>query len=484
MDLQRILRDLEAKAIGLKPNSDELQEGFFVSFRKIGLPIREHEYQDGAEDFFIGNAEELVKEDADVTPNTVPDSGNGTDGLDTSVTIAGKKPLSREMNYLRTFVLSNDKIRMNKEFFVEPGTSRVSDTWERIISGATMDISIIKDNEAVEKAFAALEKNITPEMIAKMDKAEAKYNNALEELVEKYTESRYEGNIGRMKWMQLGKMYQRKADRYAKEYRIAAREYESITSIMDANGVDPIAFLISKAKTRYENWRIQLGASESVPYTFMSPSDWYSPDASGWTTYTEKHYNENVTAKNSTKGFDVKLGLSVGIWNVGPKGGYSRTKESVTTDTEGLSVTFNYMVARVNRPWMDTSILNARNWYLKSDAGGKYTAGCISNGTFDQQKNNTEHVFLPSVITGLLLIKDLKITWAKKNENLDKMSKTINAGGTVGVGPFSVGGSYNSTDSTDKKSINDDGKTLIAEGVQLIGYVSEILPESPYLASK
>ncbi|MCB0376121.1 MAG: hypothetical protein KDD04_09410, partial [Sinomicrobium sp.] len=403
MDIQRVLQDLEARVVGLKPDSDELREGLFVSFRKIGLPVREQEYKNGFEDFFVGDPEALVDATAEVTPNAVPECGDGVDGLDAGK-MQGAAPLSPEMNYLRTFVLSDDKIKMTHDFAVESAGSRISDTWEAILTGAAIAISEIEENETVAQAFKALEKKITPEMIAKMDRAETQYNNALEELVEKYTESRYEGQPGRRKWMQLGKMYQRKADRYAKAYRIASGEYNKITAMLDAHGADPTGFLISKAKTHYENWRVQLGASGSAPYTFMSPSDWYSPYAPGWTTYTEKQYNENVRVKSSTRDFDVKSGLSNGIWSVGPKGGYNRIKEQTATGTDGLNIAFDYLVAKVNRPWMDTSFLQARNWYLKSGSNNKYPAGCISDGTFGQRVSANGHVFLPAIITRLVLI--------------------------------------------------------------------------------
>lgn len=482
MDLHKILQDLEAKAVGLKPGTDELQEGFFVSFRKMGLPIREHDHKGGLEDIF--EDAQSLDEMQSTEEVKLPDYGDGVDGLKSDVKVEGKEPHSKEMNYLRTFVLSNDKIKMNKEFYVEPGTSKVSDTWEGVLRGATMDISNIKGNEEVEKAFKALEEKITPEMIDKMDKAEAKYNRALEELVEKYTESRYEGRIGEMKWRRLGRMYQSKVDRYAKQRRLASQEYDRLTAILDANGVDPAAFLISNAKDRFEKWKIQLGAVDTVPYTFMSPSDWYDPLASGWTKYTEKQYKEQVKIKNSSKDFGVKLGLQIGIWNVGGKGGYSRTKESMDTNVENLNISFEYMVARVNRPWMDTSFLRAKNWYLKSSGEQQYEVGCVSDGTFEQQTNNTENIFLPSAITGLILIKDLNIEWGQRSESIDKMTKSLEANGAIGIGPFSIGPSYKSSDSESEKNISDDGKTLSAKGVQLIGYVSEIIPKSPYLASK
>jgi hypothetical protein len=38
-DVFKILKDLELKTVGLDPKTNKMQEGYFVSFRTVGLPI-------------------------------------------------------------------------------------------------------------------------------------------------------------------------------------------------------------------------------------------------------------------------------------------------------------------------------------------------------------------------------------------------------------------------------------------------------------
>ena len=43
-DVFKIFKDLELKAVGLDPNSNKMQEGYFAAFRSIGLPIHKEDY--------------------------------------------------------------------------------------------------------------------------------------------------------------------------------------------------------------------------------------------------------------------------------------------------------------------------------------------------------------------------------------------------------------------------------------------------------
>jgi hypothetical protein len=43
-DVFKILKDLELKAVGLDPQTNKMQEGYFVSFRPIGLPIHKEDF--------------------------------------------------------------------------------------------------------------------------------------------------------------------------------------------------------------------------------------------------------------------------------------------------------------------------------------------------------------------------------------------------------------------------------------------------------
>ena len=44
-DVFKILKDLELKSVGLDPQTQRMQEGYFVAFRPVGLPIHKDDYQ-------------------------------------------------------------------------------------------------------------------------------------------------------------------------------------------------------------------------------------------------------------------------------------------------------------------------------------------------------------------------------------------------------------------------------------------------------
>ncbi|MEQ4522005.1 hypothetical protein, partial [Nocardioides kribbensis] len=43
-DVHDILRELELKAVGLDEETKKMQEGYFVAFRSVGLPIRKDDF--------------------------------------------------------------------------------------------------------------------------------------------------------------------------------------------------------------------------------------------------------------------------------------------------------------------------------------------------------------------------------------------------------------------------------------------------------
>jgi hypothetical protein len=87
--------------------------------------------------------------------------------------------------------------------------------------------------------------------------------------------------------------------------------------------------------------------------------------------------------------------------------------------------------------------------------------------------------FMPSIITSLILIKNLRIKWDNSQSDWDSHAETNSASVSVGYGPFAVNGHYNHHDEQRNFSCQFDGEYLTVEGVQLVGYVSMINPASP-----
>jgi hypothetical protein len=146
-----------------------------------------------------------------------------------------------------------------------------------------------------------------------------------------------------------------------------------------------------------------------------------------------------------------------------------------------MQISFEFCSADIRRPWLDTNLLDLTNWFLLNNS-----KNCISDGTFNQQLQHASNVttFLPSIVTSLIFVRNLKIKWAMTQQQRHTFQEATSGGGMVGIGPFFCGGSGASNDanSSYQSTFNDEG--IEVAGVQLVGYVSVITPASPRLDSK
>jgi hypothetical protein len=176
----------------------------------------------------------------------------------------------------------------------------------------------------------------------------------------------------------------------------------------------------------------------------------------------------------------------VGLWSAG--GGFSRSEAqtSLQAQTQDLEVNFKYCAVDIKRYWLDTSLLNLKNWFLMGD----YKKHGISNGTMGQHLpgNGFEPAFLPSIVTSLILIKDLNIRWKDWKSSWATHTKSTTANVSFGYGPFALKGNYSHHSQSRDFSADAEGEYLKSPGIQLIGYVSAINPacqaedSSKYLA--
>jgi len=137
------------------------------------------------------------------------------------------------------------------------------------------------------------------------------------------------------------------------------------------------------------------------------------------------------------------------------------TQQLVKNDTANVapvhsntfSMSFDYCMVYLDRPWFNTSMFSYSNlWYNLS-----LQEGYFSNGI----KDNTNTGILKCVPTAMILIKNLKISAAWTED--DK----ANAKNSIGLGVFNLNNSA---------FVNNE---LITPGIQIIGWMCEVLPKLP-----
>lgn len=489
-DVFKILKDLEAKAVGVDPSDNKMQEGYFCSFRSVGLPITKETFENPFDPFGGNLARALdkpVEQAPAADPATAPKTASST--LDPKVIAASKIGASMK-TYLDTFLLTDDKLRMRGDWEVMPSAGKVSDAWWAIITGAngvptesTLSPELQAAYDAAQAVLTDKDGNPAPKYQAYMDR-EDEYKTKVKAYNRAYAAAMTDPALMES-FPRDGVLYQQDVDEAMDRWTGLGHkeEIDKALATLAAQGTDPAIALISRAKRRFQNSLVNFASVGDVPYTLLLPETWYDPDNDdGWTTYTNEEAHSESHFQSSSTSYGGSANIDVGLWSMG--GGFetNEQKTDLGVKADDLEISFSYCAVDIERPWLDTNLLNLQNWFLMGD----YPKDCISDGSMKQElpaDRGKVPTFLPSIVTSLILIKDLNIRWSTFDADWSSHESVVSGGGSIGYGPFAVSGHYSHADQTHDFKADTSGGCLSVHGVQLIGYVSMINPPSPGLNS-
>ena len=484
-DVFKMLKDLELKAVGLDDKTNKMQEGYFVAFRSIGLPIHAEDYENP----YTPTGGNLAK-DIPVPPPMNPSDPNapktGSASIDT--TKAFQSNVARDQqSFLSTFALVDSKLQLNNQYSVMPGSSKLSDSWYAIITGASGIPSKSVPNDELQKALddarAKLQDkdgNATPHYQAYMN-YEDTYKDKVNARNRAYAAA-FSDPMKLQQWPEDGVTYQDDIEEAMNRWTSLGfkMEIENAINTLAAQGTDPAIALITRAKQRFLNSQINFQGYGNIPYIALSPRTWYDADNDdGWNEYTNTDFHSESQFTASQTSFGGGAGFNVGLWSGSASFDHADEDANSQKKTSNVKIKFSYAIVDIDRPWLDTSLLNLSNWFLVGD----YQKDCISTGLFQQQVpaqgSGLEPTFLPSVITSLILVKDVHLSWDNWQEDW-KTHKDSNSGSaSVGVWCFTAESHFSHAKQSRAFNSDDSGEELVIPGIQLIGYVSQIMPASP-----
>jgi hypothetical protein len=120
--------------------------------------------------------------------------------------------------------------------------------------------------------------------------------------------------------------------------------------------------------------------------------------------------------------------------------------------SESFEVAFEVQAVQLTRPWLHVPFLDARGWYVPGYRAGEFTSAGL----------------LPAIPIGMVLIRKLRI--AAKGAVDDQLARALQ------LGPFEL------TERPAEVRSASGGRydiSLSADGVQVIAWVGQILPQLP-----
>jgi hypothetical protein len=193
-------------------------------------------------------------------------------------------------------------------------------------------------------------------------------------------------------------------------------------------------------------------------------------------TLTQKQIEQ--TTKNSHTSVGGGGGFSFGFWSVGAD--YSNLEKRSFYEFTGSDYLIDMEITRVSidRPWMDAGVFESRAWRWL--AASPYDKKKISSGA-DAAHGISPPAsdIMPFVPTGLLLARNVTLS-AKWDKDLrTSFESRTSGGGSVGWGPWSFSGRYDSSNEETYRKATATGSSITFAAPQIIGFFVQVLPENP-----
>ena len=213
-----------------------------------------------------------------------------------------------------------------------------------------------------------------------------------------------------------------------------------------------------------------LGPGQTYPFTTLVPGNF--AQAGGWTrlSHDETHQQAHQRASNSS--WSANAGLNLGLFSIG--GGASGKDSQLTANSQlsSFSLSFELCQVVIARGWFYPEFFMNKGWTLRPGEGWTFP-GMPSDGTRPPQG------VLASYPTTVLFARNIKIKSAEFASAYSEFSHTVGGGASFGWGPFSIGGSYQRTNSGYDQKVDVVGDEISVDGLQIIGFVNRLVPKAP-----
>ncbi|WP_186756317.1 hypothetical protein [Echinicola salinicaeni] len=301
------------------------------------------------------------------------------------------------------------------------------------------------------------------------------YNNAVASLMSNYFQLDMSNPEDQRKWSLIGPTYQSNV-RSAYEDLINAQQtkVEDMLATLAQSSNNQVGVAFKQARETFEAYRRAgiVDPNKTWYPSYAMPANWFAPNAAEeWTEITidsnEIHTSEHSDFTKISAGGKASWGL----WSVGGSFNKEDSHHQMSSDTKNLKVSFKFCKVDIDRPWYNHLLYSMKGWNL----GEAYEPGGLSDGTREQPLNTP----FPLLPTSFIAVRDVKISADFSHEDSSLVESKLSTSASFGWGPFSISGSY-SHGSTDKKfNSSFDGSTISNDGLQIIGWINELVPFAP-----
>lgn len=253
-----------------------------------------------------------------------------------------------------------------------------------------------------------------------------------------------------------------------------AKYVEQALAILNTTINDGIRAALVRAQEAVQDDRwfaSNLGMSSNWLFSYPSPANWTDEKNLNFTELEISGGNTKVRSKSTEHKFSMDTNVNYGLWRVKASAEGKFEHSNSSTDTDSLSIEAKIAKVNIIRPWFLESLFKLKLWsntYVPKK-------GDVSNGKIDSSNKG----LLPMYPVAFIVAKDIKISAEFTHKDEEHITQSVSGSASVGFGPFSIGGSYGYGKTEDNFNSDYQNGKITIPGMQIIGWVSRVIPFSP-----
>lgn len=215
----------------------------------------------------------------------------------------------------------------------------------------------------------------------------------------------------------------------------------------------------------------QEGTAGDYYYTTLLPGNFAT--SPGWVDFSfyeqdyESHHSKNTSA------WSAGASVNFGLFSIGGGASGSKIEMAANQKASKLKARLKFTQVPICRPWFDPGFFSMRGWKLDELWDLNFSGKKVSDGA---AKPTGRLVAYP--ITALF-VKDVLFTFDEADSQSKYVESHVKGGGSVGWGPFRVGGSYSHGSQKRDFAFHAEGGKVAIPGMQLIGFINNLIPKTP-----
>lgn len=245
-------------------------------------------------------------------------------------------------------------------------------------------------------------------------------------------------------------------------------EIEAASARIKQTSQRSMTLLKQNLQSRLERARLTDPSTNSeFCLTTFYPGNFIASDE-GWTQFTFQHNDKATFLQDKHAETTVNAGLHWGLWKADANGKHSKDELHKNMESNDFEMKFKLTQVPLSRPWFSPEFLVNESWDWDQSVHQ-----ILSDG------KTPPSGLMVAYPTTAVFIKDVEIRSSGIKDVYDEINRSLDAGGTVGWGPFSITTKHSQTSKEVKTRFDQATNTLTVEGMQLLAFKCFALPQAP-----